>query len=427
MRGGVSSKIARLTGKANAEVVGVLVGRVIEAVGSLVFLKLLATLARKDEVGQYLLAASFLAMALTMSVSAFDQGLLRNVSEYREAKALGRRYTAMLVSYTCVSVMLGGLGAIVLAVWGRANPLRAVLGPLTLWLASEAFKNLNSTVANGLRSRALIAAASAVDYATRVGLLWAVYVRGSLTTSAILLSLAGAGVAASVVYLVGQRSLLSWFSRSDAFGTLLDSMRFSWPMIVWGMFGWLQNMSNRWLLSHFGGLSMVAEYGVLVAIGTYPVAALFGAAATYLVPILYERESRVRDASIEIARRSVRVLTAVSIVLVVAAGLWHRELVLVLSGRGYIENSRLLPLITAGACVTGLGSILAYTVLAQRRVASLLLANSLPGLFSVVFGFGAVKFFSLNGAVATLVLSNLLAGGLFWAAFPREGARPSAA
>jgi hypothetical protein len=31
----------------------------------------------------------------------------------------------------------------------------------------------------------------------------------------------------------------------------------------------------------------------------------------------------------------------------------------------------------------------------------------------------------LNGAVGTLLLSNLLAGGLFWAAFARKGARSS--
>jgi O-antigen/teichoic acid export membrane protein len=425
MKGEVSSNFTRVTGKANREIFGVLVGRVVEAVGSLVFLKLLATLAGKDEMGQYLLAASFLAMALTMSMSSLDQGFLRNVTEYQDAKALGRRYTAMLVSYTCLSVVVGGFGAIVLAIWGRANPLRVVFGPLALWLASEAFKNLNSTVANGLRSRALIAAASAVDYASRVALLWGVYLQGSLTASAILLSLAGAGVAASVVFLVGHRSLLSWFSWSDAYGTLLDSMRFSWPMSVWALFGWLQNMSNRWLLSHFGGLPMVAEYGVLVAIGTYPVAAIFGVAATYLVPILYERESRARDTSIDIARRAVRVLLVASVVLVAAAGFGHRELMLVLAGRGYTANSRLLPLITVGACASGLGSVLAYTVLARRRVASLLFANSLPGVFSVVVGYVAVKAFSLNGAVGTLLLSNLLAGGLFWAAFARKGARSS--
>lgn len=413
--------------KITSEKVVVLLGRAIDAIGSLIFLKMLSSLADKSDVGTYLLASSYLALVLTISFSAFDQGLLRNVTEYRKHVSLPARYSAMLVSYLCLSAILSGLSATALAAFDFGVALHAVLAPLSLWLTFDAIKNLNMTVASGLRSRSLIAGASAVDYGCRLGLLWAVYAWGTVSTATIVYLLAAAGLAASTVYLIGQRGLLSRFSLEDLVGTLQDSIKFAWPMIIWGLFGWLQNMSNRWMLSHFADLSVVAEYGVLVAIGTFPVTALLGLVVTYVVPILYERESADPGASRAVVRRVALGLVPVCGVLVLVAAVWHAEITVLLSGKNYAEHSRVLPIIMAATCTSAVCSVLTYAVFAQRRVASLLMANTLPGAFSLAFGYFAVGRYQLEGALLTLALSHVMAGALFVVAFVRAKTQASPA
>jgi O-antigen/teichoic acid export membrane protein len=403
----------------------VLLSRGIDAVGSLVFLKMLSTFANKSDVGAYLLAASYLAVVLTSSFSAFDQGLLRNVTDYRKYSSLGQRYSALLFTYFCLGIVFSAIGAIALSIFDIGSTLHFVFVPLSVWLAFEAIKNLNITVASGMRSRRLIAVASAVDYCARITLLWVAYALGLISTGIILYLLAAAGLAASCVFLYGQRKLLSRFSWVDARDTLVDSIKFSWPMIIWGFFGWLQNMSNRWMLNQFSDLQSVAEYGVLVAIGTFPVTALLGLVVTYVVPILYERESNGVGSSRTIVRRVAFALIPACGLFVLIVSLWHREITIFLSSKNYAEHSNVLPFIMAAACASATCSVLTYAVYAQRRVASLLLANTIPGAFSLVFGYFMVRHYQFDGAVLTLVLSHVLAAMLFVATFLSVAPRSS--
>jgi O-antigen/teichoic acid export membrane protein len=412
--------------KITSEKVVVVVGRAIDAIGSLVFLKMLASAATKQDVGTYLLASSFLAIALTVSFSAFDQGLLRNITEYSKRVQLAARYSAMLVAYAVIAMLLSVAFGVILTTTDIAQALRPVMAPMSLWLVCESIKNLNQTVASGVRSRTLIAVASAADYGCRISLLAWFAMDATVEPSTIVSLLAISGIAATATYLVGQRSLLARFSWNDVRNTLLDSIRFSWPMIIWGLFGWLQNMSNRWLLSSFADLSVVAEYGVLVSIASFPVAALLGVVVTYFVPILYEQESSNKASSRQIVKKVALILTPLCALMVSVATAWHREITLLLSGPEYVAHSNMLPVIMAAACFNAICSVLTYAVYAQRRVLSLLMANTVPGAFSLAFGYLTVRSYQFEGAVLTLVLSQLLAGVLFVLTFLRTKPTTSA-
>jgi len=411
--------VARM--KITSEKVVVVVGRAIDAIGTLVFLKMLASAATKQDVGTYLLASSFLAIALTVSFSAFDQGLLRNMTDYGKRMELAARYCAMLVAYAGIAMLFSVAFGLILTITDTAQALRPVMAPLSLLLVCESIKNLNQTVASGTRSRTLIAAASAADYGCRILLIAWFAIDSNVGPTTIISLLAMSGFVASVTYLVGQRSLLARFSWTQVHNTLLDSIRFSWPMIIWGLFGWLQNMSNRWLLNRFTDLSVVAEYGVLVSIASFPVAALLGVVVTYVVPILYEQESSRKASSRQIVRKVALTLVPVCALMVLVAAVWHREITILLSGPEYTGHSGMLPIIMSAACFSAICSVLTYAVYAQRRVSSLLIANTVPGSFSVVFGYFAVRSYQFEGAVLTLVLSQILTAVLFICTFIHAG------
>ncbi|GGI17920.1 lipopolysaccharide biosynthesis protein [Oxalicibacterium faecigallinarum] len=400
--------------KLTSEKLIVVIGRMIDALGSLVFLKLLAISITKADMGSYLLASSLLAVVLTISFSAFDQGLMRNIADYNSKHAtLPRRYSAMVTAYTVLALIIGALVSLVMMMEGLGNSLHTVLIPWVFWLACDAIKNLNLTVASGLRSRTLIAIATGVDYTSRILLLSTLALHDSPTPAMIIGLLAISSLAASFTYMLGQRQLLARFSWLDIRATLHESLAFCWPMIIWGLFGWLQNMSNRWLLDYFAELSVVAEYGVLVSIASFPVTALLGVIVTYIVPILYEHENKQHGSSFDaVLKVALYCIPAFSMVMLVA-GWWHKELISLLSAPEYALHSQVLPWIVASASFSAICSILTYAVYAQRRLSSLLLANTVPGIFSLAFGYAAVKEYQLDGAILTLILSHIVAGSMF--------------
>ena len=155
----------------NSEKIAVVLGRSVDALGSLIFLKMLAIAVTKDNVGTYLLASSFLAVLLTMTFSAWDQGLLRNLSDYRDRAELSARYSAMLLGYLAIGFVLALIIYIGVIGLGAFSSLQLVWVPLLLWFVSDGLKNLNQTVASGLRSRQLITFASAIDYGCRISFL----------------------------------------------------------------------------------------------------------------------------------------------------------------------------------------------------------------------------------------------------------------
>jgi O-antigen/teichoic acid export membrane protein len=398
----------------------VVLGRVIDASGSLVFLKLLSQWAPKGDVGQYLLATSALALFLTVTYSALDQGVMRNVVAYREAGHLPRRYTAILVAYLLSGAPVVCMGVALLAVTAGQTGLDGLWPMFALWLTFEALKNFNNVMASALRQRVHLVGASLLDYGVRIGLIFLAWRLGKLSAEHIIAVLAAASGCTALFYVLAQRAMWVSFTLADLVDTVREAFHFSWPVMLWGGFGWLQNMSSRWLLGKFMGLTAVAEFGVINAIATFPVLALFGLVGAYMVPILYEREHAESGAARRLVWQLAWTLVPVCLLIVLVASMAHELIVRTLTSSDYVAQSAYLPWLTGASILSSLGAVLTYAVYAQRRVSSLLLANTLPGAFSLVAGYFAVSRFGLPGAVATCFLGSMLSAILYVAAFRRH-------
>ncbi len=403
-----------------SEKAGVVLGRFIDAAGSLVFLKLLTGLATKDEVGKYLLASSVLAFVLTMSYSALDQGLLRNVTDYRRDGVLAPRYSAVLVFYLCTA---GLLMAILLPAFGgvdESGTIGGLTGPMALWLTFEAAKNLNNSMHAALRERFKLAWTSMIEHGSKLVLLGIFFHLASLTVDTLVLVLALASTVTTLFSAYLLRSFLVPFELGGLRSAVVDALRFAWPMIIWGSFGWFHNMSSRWFIGHYLDMSSVAEYGVLMSIATFPVVALFGVVVTYIVPIIYEKEHEAPGRAKPFVKRVAGMMILPCLMMFLVASLWHEDIVLLLSGAGYGEKSFYLPVLLAATCIYYLGSIMTYSLYAKRKVPALLLANTLPGLLGLALGFYMIKDFGFEGAVLSYSITNVVACILYILAYAKN-------
>ena len=298
-------------------------------------------------------------------------------------------------------------------------PLRGVVPFLVVWFTFDAVKNFNMTVSSGLRRRKVIAFASLIDYVLRIFLLYLLYKLTLLSTSSVIALLATSSFTVCIYYFWRYHDNFVCFRIHDIRNILYETFVFSWPFFIWGGFSWLQNMVNRWLLSWFSDLSTVAEFSILISISTFPVMALLGVISTYAIPIIYEGENNKAGFSNHFVKKIAILLIPLYAFMVFISLIWHQEIISILSDSSYAKNSVYLPIIVFALSVSSICSVFTYAVFAQRKSKRLILANTLPGIFSLAFGVVIVPKYFLLGSIITFCLSHIIAAILYGITFIR--------
>jgi O-antigen/teichoic acid export membrane protein len=68
---------------------------------------------------------------------------------------------------------------------------------------------------------------------------------------------------------------------------------FSIPLIIWGLSGWLQSSSDRWVIAHFSNLNTVGIYSLMMTLSSYLIATPIGVVGQYFQPIIFEQINTV--------------------------------------------------------------------------------------------------------------------------------------
>ena len=64
---------------------------------------------------------------------------------------------------------------------------------------------------------------------------------------------------------------------------------YSYPFLLWGIFGWAQQGSLKWALEIFVSRDELGLFNALLQIGYSPVLILFGVLMNFLTPIIFEK------------------------------------------------------------------------------------------------------------------------------------------
>lgn len=233
-----------------------------------------------------------------------------------------------------------------------------------------------------------------------------------------LLSLSG--VCVCVILLWSQRALLGVLRKDNIRKVFADAISFSWPLFVWGIFGWLQQMSNRWLLEVFDSEQGVANFGVLASLATLPFTMVLGIVAAYALPVIYQIENTspgsARAKVIMILRKLVPLLVGVVLILFI----FGREIVLLAATQDYLQNAWLLPFMATGVALSTLGTVMTYKDFAMNQTRRLILPNVLPGILALVIGLILVPFYGVSGAATSFILAHTTYCLLQWFTFVRR-------
>jgi O-antigen/teichoic acid export membrane protein len=406
-------------------------GQVAAVIGALVLVRVLTEYLEPEQYGQLTLGLTIAGLVNQVVMGGLTAGISRFYSIAAEKNELSDYLNASqgLMGYAVITAGAITLISITGLLWmGHSHWIVLVTAALILSVFNGCSSAL-SGIQNAARQRAVVALHAGMEPWIRillaVGLmLWL----GSSSTAVIL------GYALSSLIVTGsQLFFLKRFISGDR-PILNDSdnwrqqiWSYSWPFSVWGIFTWLQQISDRWALQTYASGHDVGLYAVVFQLGYVPIGLALGMAMTFLGPILYKRSGSTADQTrnLSVHRISWRItfaslaITSLAFIFTLLLHEWIFEL---LVAAKYHSVSNLLPWVVLAGGVFASGQMLALKLMSEMKSAVMTTAKIVSAILGVILNiYGASQFGSQGVVFALIAFSCIYFFWMVWLAqFPVE-------
>ena len=399
----------------------ILSGQVAAVIGALVLVRVLTEYLEPEEYGQLTLGLTIAGLVNQVVMGGLTAGISRFYSIAAEKNELPEYLKAsqQLMGYAVMTAGAISLASISGLLWmGHSQWTVLATAALVLSVFNGCSSAL-SGIQNAARQRAVVALHGGVEPWLRILLavgmmLWL----GSSSTAVIL------GYAFSSLIVTGsQLLLLQKLIRPE--GAITHMSRdwgqkiwaYSWPFSVWGIFTWLQQISDRWALQTFSSAHEVGLYAVVFQLGYVPIGLVMGMAMTFLGPILYQRSGNTADQTrnLSVHRIAWRItfaslaITALAFMFTLLLHEWIFEL---LVATKYHEVSHLLPWVVLAGGVFASAQMLALKLMSEMKSAVMTTAKIVTAVLTVGLNIYGASQFGSQGVVAALIAFSCIY--FFW-------------
>jgi O-antigen/teichoic acid export membrane protein len=397
----------------------IVLGQIASVVGLLVSVRVLTEYLNPDQYGELALGLTVASLANQFIFGGIGAGIGRFYAIASEKGDLKGYLNAslQLMAYGTMALLLLGLFAI-----GGLSIIEQVhlVGLVSAALIFSTFSAYNATlngVQNAARQRIIVALHSGIIVWLNIGLaILAIRWLGESSTSVII------GYTFSALLVTA--SQLLFLNRLMKYQGILHSNRtqenwikpiwqFSWPFCFFGIFTWMQQVSDRWALQHFASMGDVGQYAVIFQFGYAPITLVMGLVTTLIAPILYQRSGAATDQTRNaLVHHSSWRMTQVSlgITAIAAAFTWlfHDWLFRWLVAEAFRDVSNLLPWVVLAGGIFASGQILSLKLMSEIRSDSLLLVKIVTALIGIGANILGAWRYGVEGVVGALVLFSLI-------------------
>ena len=289
---------------------------------------------------------------------------------------------------------------------------RNILILLVFFIIVRIYKALLICIWNVERKRKIMLFARIVDMLIQVGVIVFIIFRNSLSVSSVLIASIFGNSFSVIVFILSYKNLISFqYFKLETFKSVFsDIFKYSLPLIFWGIFLWAQNMIGRWYIDIFLNKTDVANYSIMTTLALIPGTAIVALVGQFVVPIVYVKENQ-NYGYISSTNKKIVLLSLVFWIFVIIVTYFLKDILIqIFLDKKYINVSWSLPLLMIGTAAYSIGQVLIYEIYYYKKPDLLLIANILPGLFSIIFGFFIIKNFGFVGAVYTYVVSYVISG-----------------
>lgn len=394
----------------------IVLGQLTAVLGSLVGVRILTGLMPPEAYGELALGMTVAALVNQIILGPLSNGVTRYYAPAVEQSDIGGYLYAvrrLVVLSTAVIILLIFLLSAGLLTSGYTIYIGITIAAL-VYAALSGYNAILSGIQNAARQRSTVALHQGLES-------WARF----LGAAGLIVWLGASSAAAMAGYAIA--ALLVFVSQSFFLGKIISTgvsasrqaanwqekiFAFSWPISVFGMFTWLQLVSDRWALKLFTTTHEVGLYAVLFQLGYYPMAMASGMVMQLLVPIFYQRagdaSDQTRNANVlSLSTRITWLTMGLTGTVFLAALLLHEQVFRLIVANEYISVSPLLPWILLSGGIFAAGQTIALYLQSQMKTRLMMTAKIATALMGLLFNFVGAYWYGTAGIVAASVLFSI--------------------
>lgn len=396
-------------------------GQVASISGAFALVRILTEYLSPVQYGQLALGLTLVGLMNQLVMGGIAAGVGRFYSIAAEKQDLGEYVLGIwrLVAYSSAAVLI--IGAIVLAVLVVLG-YRDWVGMVACAVVLSLLRGYNSTIngiQNAARQRGIVAFHGGLDAWLKCVLAVVIMVwLGTSSTNVLIGFSCSAAIVTSCQGLFLRRTLPLGMKGAKHNKSWTDQMwSYAWPFCAWGIFSWMQQVSDRWSLETFTSTEEVGMYAVVFQLGYTPITILLGMAMAFIGPILYQRSGDGTDIKRNKAVHKLSWRIAIVALLVTGMGffvslLFHKWVFYLLVAPEYRRVSYLLPWVVLAGGLFAVGQMISLKLMSEMKSLKLLAPKILTALLGVFFNVAGAFLAGLHGVAAALVAFSVVY--LFW-------------
>jgi O-antigen/teichoic acid export membrane protein len=384
------------------EKIYVMLNQAVLMLGSLFVLKLLTNYLSVDQFGIYSLILSVMALVAILPFNSVSQANIRYFSIYQNKRKLPEFIHLARKWFVLFSFFYGLLFLISALL---LNYDWKLLTTIYFLIIAEVAKTSLRGIVNSARKRKNVAISGLIEFTLKLVLIYLAYKYIGLNIYWTIAIFIVANMFS--IYPVWVSFIRTTKKPKDKFKNILEKRMFwfSLPLIIWGVFGWARDMSNRWYLEWFVDTESVAIFTVLASIALILPTAIQSLVNAYYIPIIYQKENKQPGYTAKFMNRFAIYFVVFSSFLAFFLSIFSSEVVVLFSSAVYVDYAPALTWMVFAYSLYILSSIMAIEVFAAKKTFYLLLPNIVPGIISMLLGYYMIKKYGLDGAFYSYLIT----------------------
>ena len=390
----------------------IVAGQIATVAGALVLVRVLTEYLAPAQYGQLALGLTVAGLVNQVVMGGVGVGIGRYYAIAVEKQDLGGylHATRYLLAYATAAVVAIGLILMASLYWLGYSQWIGLAAVVLIFSILNGYNASLNSVQNAARQRAIVAMHSGLNAWLKIGLaVGALFWLGASSITVVIgYVFAILLVTLSQLYFfrrtVSQKASVATQQRSWK----SEIWRYSWPFSLFGIFTWMQLVSDRWSLQAFASTEDVGRYAVVFQLGYAPIAMLLGMAMSFIGPILYQRSG---DATDNIRNKNVHRLSwlvtasalLVTAVAFIMALVMHEWIFRILVASEYRGISYLLPWVILAGGLFACGQMISLKLMSEMKTQTLLVPKIVTALFGVACNVVGASIAGMHGVVMALI------------------------
>jgi O-antigen/teichoic acid export membrane protein len=404
----------------------IVIGQIALVAGALVLVRVLTEYLNPAQYGQLALGLTVAGLVNQVVMGGITAGIGRFYSIAAEKQDLHGylRDSRRLLGYGVLAVAAIGLVLMVGLLWLGYSHWIGLAAAALVFSVISAFNSSLSGIQNAARQRAIVAFHGGLDAWLKILLVVGVMLWLGTSSTAVVIGYTCSSLLVTVSQLFFLRRTIppQHTSTANHQPWMSQMWAYSWPFSAWGIFTWMQQVSDRWALAAFATTEEVGRYAVLFQLGYASISMVTGLAMAFLGPILYQRSGdatdHARNAHVH------RLGWQLTYVCLMATGTgfvitftMHEWIFRLLVAAQYRQISYLLPWIVLAGGLFAAGQMLALKLMSEMKSAKMASAKITTALLGLAFNIYGASVAGLSGVVGALIaFSAIYLAWMIWLA-----------